>query len=574
MGLFPVVSTAQGRVRGLDLDGVSVFRGLPFAAPPVGNNSFRAPQPPPTWGSKVRDAFLNRPQCPQLELLGNEDCLYLQLAVPKKCTVQSPCPVLVWIYGGAFIVGDDNEYGFYNPVELARRHEVVVVAANYRLGPLGFLALPALQRESGGTVGNWAMLDQRAGLQWVQRNIANFGGDQSAVTLAGESAGAMSVCWHLGAPASRGLFHRAILESGLCSFPGFFQPLKDALAFGEAQAAKAGCDSTKLGNDKAFLKCVRALPPHALGAGLRGHLSATTPSPWGEALRGKMPEVPPLFPVMDWGPAIDGSPFGLSATPLQLLRSGRGNYVPTIVGNNDDEGSLFVATVPLIVSGTSFPPGPSDLRKLLEHVLGDAPWANATRQHAVRIAAAVVASYPSTDFPSEFWRIAAVLRDFLFACPARRLARSMDRHNAPTWRYRFAPDYCRKPDLEDANWIDFQLLHCYHMSELYAVWGHAWPRIPALRTFGPRMRRVSDTVQGYWGRFVHTGDPNLPANVTASSASSSASALPWPRFRAADTFGGKEANVVLAEEPATEAGYLQDKCDFYDKLCDQTDCFA
>jgi len=568
-----VVNTTLGLVRGyVDAHRTRVFRGIPFAAAPTGENRYRPPQPGVPWKG-VRSAELPGFQCPQLGLLGHEDCLFLHVSVPSGCSVLAPCPVMFYVYGGGFILGDDGEYGFYAPAELARSQRAVVIATNYRLNHLGFLALPALMRESG-TAGNWGMLDQRAALVWTQHNIRRFGGDPGAVTLFGESAGGMSVCWHLASAGSRGLFHRAIIESGLCALPAFFQPTYDAFHFASAHAAKVGCDATKLGTDAALLACLRALPAHALhtegpGSNRSAVEALLAAGGVGGGLLSALPpsllSVPPLSPLMDWGPVIDG--VEMVEMPLEALRKGRGNYVPTIVGNNNDEGSLFVLLYPLIVHGTSLPPKPSDLGRAMRHIFGPG-WGNSTASRAEEIAAAVEAEYLAVDYGgSEYWRNAAVLRDFIFACPARRLARALDTHGASVWRYRFAPQFCAEPSLSDAEWVDMQLLHCYHASELYSVWGHAWPDLPLLRQFGPRMRQVSKTVQAYWGSFAREGDPN-----------SAAEALPgWPRFRAATAVaggGGGEETQVLAEHLEIQAGYLADKCDFWDALCGPGDCFG
>ena len=151
----PIVNTTLGPVRGTTgKDGVSVWRGIPFAAPPVGRNRFHAPRPATPW-AEVRPAQRDwGASCPQIGVLGSEDCLYLHVAAPARCTAAAPCAVLFWIFGGAFEVGSADEFGWYDPRELAEREGVVVVAPNYRVGALGFLALGALQRESGGTVGS------------------------------------------------------------------------------------------------------------------------------------------------------------------------------------------------------------------------------------------------------------------------------------------------------------------------------------------------------------------------------------------------------------------------------------
>ena len=577
---FPIVRTTLGDVVGREESGVNVWRGIPFAAPPTGDNRYRAPQPATPWQG-VRPAFLTGAMCKQEVVLGNEDCLFLHVAAPTTCTPASPCPIMFYLFGGGFALGSDEEFGMYEPIELARSQGVVVVASNYRVSALGFLATPELLRESG-TAGNWAMLDQRAALQWTQQNLRAFGGDTGAVTLFGESAGAFSVCWHLAAPASRSLFHRAILQSGLCANPAFFQPLEDALTYGSARAKRAGCDAAKLGSDAAVLRCLRAVPPAALlepehadhaprlaakldelqnaGHATGGHTHSDEPRPArSQSLS------PPFGPLFDWGPVVDGSAVGLPLPPLAMIQSGRGAGVPIMLGNNQDEGSLFVLSFPILVPGTSLPPAAGDLRKVLLKVFGGG-WANSSVAHAETIASAVTAEYPSADYSSEFWRNAAVLRDFIFACPERRLARAVDGHGASVWRYRFAPSYCTHPGLSDASWLDLQLLHCYHGSELYAVWGHAFPALPIVRELTPPMRAVSKQVQDYWGAFARHADPSPGGReITGSPA--------WPRFRSSSG-GAAELTMHISEVSASEPDTLSAKCDFWDKLCGETDCFA
>ena len=155
-----------------------------------------------------------------------EDCLYLDVYAPAGATPASNLPVMFFIYGGGFVFGDSYEFGFYDGKHIAKQHNVILVAANYRLSSFGFMALPQLMTESG-TTGNYGVQDQRFALQWVQQNIRQFGGDPNRVTIFGESAGAMSVCYHVASPASAGLFHAAIVESGTASSPEFFVDYKD-----------------------------------------------------------------------------------------------------------------------------------------------------------------------------------------------------------------------------------------------------------------------------------------------------------------------------------------------------------
>jgi para-nitrobenzyl esterase len=219
-GLDPTVTIASGRLRGADGEVVS-FKGIPYAAAPVGRLRWRAPEAPPFWRDE-RDATQFGPQCPQPQPIGavNEDCLTLNVWTSARSTPER-LPVMVWIHGGGFSRGSGSNSA-YDGEALARRG-VVLVTLNYRLGALGFLAHPALSRESAhGVSGNYGLLDQIAALRWVQKNIAHFGGDPANITVIGESGGAYSICILMVSPLAKGLFHRAILQS----LPLMFQPTR------------------------------------------------------------------------------------------------------------------------------------------------------------------------------------------------------------------------------------------------------------------------------------------------------------------------------------------------------------
>ena len=238
---------ADGKVR--------VYKGIPFAAPPVGKLRWQPPQPAAGWPG-VRDCLEFGNTCPQQPYPAgsvyaqppqpqSEDCLYLNVWTAAD-DAAAKLPVMVWIHGGALTRGSGS-LGIYDGEALARRG-VVLVTINYRLGPFGYLAHPALSRESShGSSGNYGVLDQIAALEWVSRNIAAFGGDPARVTIFGESAGSWSVCALVASPLSKGLFHRAIGESGGCFAP--MQFLKEARnghppaeKSGESLAASLGCD--------------------------------------------------------------------------------------------------------------------------------------------------------------------------------------------------------------------------------------------------------------------------------------------------------------------------------------------
>merc|ERR1719183_1991325 len=257
-----IVETEHGKVMGfhngnlLKKATVEAFQGIPYADPPVGENRFRPPQPfSKHWGNFVRPAQKVGPMCLQLQTtessrhIGDEDCLYLNVHRPAKVQETASCgqlPVIVWIHGGAFIFGDaQNLVGgklkLYDPTNIVERHGHVFVGMNYRMSGLGFLALPELAAEHPqGLVGNYGVLDQRAAMQWVQRNIRNFCGDPSKVTIQGESAGSMSVGFHLVSPASKGLFRGAIEESGSVGRRWFLANKTDAFKFNRQWAAIKG----------------------------------------------------------------------------------------------------------------------------------------------------------------------------------------------------------------------------------------------------------------------------------------------------------------------------------------------
>jgi para-nitrobenzyl esterase len=311
-----VVPTQQGALRGeVTADGRHLFRGIPYAAPPIGPLRWKPPQAVRRW-KNARDATRSAPSCPQVDrgwntqaaTFASEDCLYLEVATPEL-KPSKPMPVMVWIHGGSNYAG-----GGAGTIQSGLvRKGVVLVSLQYRLGALGFLSHPALTREGGGASGNYGLMDQQAALRWVRANIAAFGGDPANVTLFGESAGAMDIGLHLLSPGSRELFAKAIEESGT---PGFGTPprsLAENERLGTLIAAKAGIAQTAA--------ALRALPVADL-------IAAT------EAV-----DVPGLADKsFIWLQAIvDGRV--LTDTPAATLAKG-GNPAALIVGSNARELTL------------------------------------------------------------------------------------------------------------------------------------------------------------------------------------------------------------------------------------------
>ena len=276
-----LVQTASGAVRGALGDDHLLFAGIPYAAPPVGALRWRPPQPVQPWQG-VRDASKYGPRCvqdkahdPDFGRSVSEDCLTLNVWTPKSRAADA-LPVMVWIHGGGFVNGSGD---IYDARWLVARGGIIVVTLNYRLGALGFLAHPALAAD--GDVGNYGLADQQAALRWVHDNIAGFGGDPGKVTIAGESAGAMSVCDHLVAPGSAGLFRAAVIQSGPC------QAQADRTTAERASvdyAASVGCTDVQTA-----AACLRAVPSDKLEAppvyyrlgddGLTGPISGTPSCP-------------------------------------------------------------------------------------------------------------------------------------------------------------------------------------------------------------------------------------------------------------------------------------------------------
>jgi len=308
----PPVKVDEGLLQGTSEDGLTVYRGIPFAAPPVGDLRWRAPRPAAKWeGVRQADRFAPGPIQSWGAASGkSEDCLYLNVWTPAQ-SADDRIPVLVWIYGGGFNGGSTSD-PIYSGEKLAKKG-VVLVSINYRVGHLGFLAHPELTAESPNHVsGNYGLLDMIAGLQWVKKNIAAFGGDPDKVTIFGESAGGIAVSMLCASPLAKGLFGGAVSESGgsfgpprSTTFPGEnMKRLADAERDGQAYAKSAGASSVaelrKIPADK--------LPMGGFGKG------------------------------MAW-PVLDG--WVIPDDQYKLYEAGNFNDTPILVGYNSDEGASF-----------------------------------------------------------------------------------------------------------------------------------------------------------------------------------------------------------------------------------------
>lgn len=485
-----VVQTSYGPVRGAMRDGVRSFLGIPYAAPPVGERRWQPPEPPEPW-DEPREATELGPPCPQKQLLGgnlvegtSEDCLSLNVWSPEDA--DGTLPVMLWIHGGGFVTGSNAE-SLYDGHVLVAGHDVVLVAINYRLGPPGFLSLAGL----GEGQGVYGLLDQQAAMRWVRDNIGAFGGDPDAVTIFGESAGSFSVCLHLVSPSSEGLFRSAIMESGSCSFP--FSDLEEAQATGEALAAAVGCD-----DDEDPVACLRDVEANDLVVALEAEEDAA------------------FTETFIWFPAVDGTL--LPDQPYTLLEEGRFTAVPTLVGTNTNEATIFARF--------GYPN------------LDEAGYEAQVRAQAGDYADEVLAEYPVADFETVEDALAVLITDFFFVCPTRRAARAFEVAGQDVFMYEFAHE------------IDFPFasgLGAFHGAELLFVWGNPYLGYEMTEEELP----LSAEMQARWTRFATTADPNDPA------------ASDWPSWQA-------DARVRAVFEiplPIVAAeGLREEKCDFWDTV--------
>jgi len=402
-----VVETRLGSVEGLENDGVYSYRGIPYAAPPIGALRWKPPGNPAPWTDTL-DATDKPSICPQDAFAGlpvpgftpDEDCLYLNVDTPVR---GSALPVMVWIHGGGFTIGEGLQTdGGTAGDRIARQTGTVVVSMNYRLGQLGFLAHSDLTAESPERAsGNYGLLDQTAALQWVHDNIDRFGGDPNNVTIFGESAGAFSVCSHMASTKSAGLFAKAILQSGSCERP--WPTLAAAEAQGDIFAEALGC-----GPEQDVLECMRAKSAEDVLAAL----------PPGPNFGFNSSEAPSGA----WGPVFDGAFF--TQQPSDAFASGDFNRVPTILGFTGEEARLFVwlgeiAVPPLDVTAGTYE------AQIARLVGGD-----------VELAARAALEYPLEDYSEPAVALAAVATDTVFRCPGKAELAKLAKF-APAYLYQF-----------------------------------------------------------------------------------------------------------------------------------------
>jgi para-nitrobenzyl esterase len=447
------VKIESGTIEGKNYGRVHAFLGIPYAAPPVGDLRWKPPVAVAKW-TGVRKAKDFGAHCMQGNVFGDmtfrdpggsEDCLSLNVWVPAKPS-QPKLPVMVWIYGGGFVAGSTSE-ARQDGTQLAQQG-VVVVSMNYRLGIFGFLVHPELAKESGrDAAGNYGLLDQLAALHWVHDNIAAFGGDPENVTIFGESAGSFSVSAQMASPLAKGLFQKAIGESGGAFFSGglSFEPR----AVREEKDVKAV--TAKLG--VSTLAELRALPAQKM-------LNAFAP---------------PQSQGFDFGPDVDG--YFLPESVPAIFAAGKQNDVPLLAGWNQDEGSFEVA---------SQKPTAESMKATAQKEFGNKAseflrlYPSDTDQQAAR---------SNQDFAGD---------KFIAFSTWEWMEAQSKTGKQPIYRYRF--DFGPPPDPKGPS------LGAYHSAEIEYVFGQLDSKAKVAWT--PEHRQLSATMQKYWANFARTGDPN------------------------------------------------------------------
>eukprot|EP00753_Platysulcus_tardus_P009999 PLAT2467.8.p1 GENE.PLAT2467.8~~PLAT2467.8.p1 ORF type:complete len:553 (-),score=255.23 PLAT2467.8:191-1792(-) len=506
---YKVVETESGPVRGEVFDGFTRFRGIPYAADTGGENRFMPPKPTESWAPAVRDALEYGPGCwqpdhnPDVPKNQSEDCLNLNVWTPD---VSGNYPVMIFIHGGSFKEGSNQgPFDMYKgSVIVNRTRNVVVVNINYRLFVLGFLVTENIP-------GNMGLLDQRAAFRWVRDNIAAFGGDPTNVTIWGESAGAMSVGIHLVSPGSKGLYHRAIMESNPAAW--FYRTPAEMRDYGRSVLKLANCHD---------VDCLRKVDPLTLTR--IADKAAGSPMNFAEA---NIPHV--LDGFLQFIPVVDG--VILPKTPMEAFAAGEFHAVPMLLGSNQDEGQTFV------YSGLKKPIPVSEYAAAVVAIFGyKAP--------------AILQRY-GYNWKDGRMALGTVLTDYLMRCSQEKMLQHIVRAGQPGYAYRFEFIYPQDP--MGAFGLGFCANMTCHASELPMVFGFQ-AIVPKLNfTFTPGEQELSNHFIDYWTSFAVHSNPNHGHTHE-----------PWPVF---DT--NIRRNIVLQKLPLKQESVKYDDdylCSFWDEI--------
>lgn len=521
----PVVETTRGPVAGINKGKVTEYLGIPYAAPPVGELRWQPPTEHAPW-KKPLDATKFGPTCAQITELAlfagpannNEDCLYLNVFRPEEAKGQK-LPVMVWIYGGAFVDGESNDY---DGSKLATMGRLIIVSINYRLNLMGFLAHPALDRE-GHPFGNYALLDQQAALRWVRDNISRFGGDPGNVTIGGQSAGGTSAGLQMISPLAKGLFHRAIIESGASYLA--VTPLKVAEEKGVAFAVAAGCGA---GDDAATAACLRRLPASTIEK-----LSGTTSS---------------FGPYITFG-VVDGQivPSGAASA----FASGEFTHVPVMNGSSQDEGNFFIALQEYFSGPPRTAISDADVTRYVNQVFkGNAGPGGMPPSYPAGTPARILQHYSQDGYASPQLRLDAIETDAM-VCRIQH-ANHLLAGKVPLYAYEFrdrtAPSFM--PEMPGFSPLAY---HTSDIQYLFAGWHGSDKGVR--HVLSSQQRKLSDELIAAWSNFAWTGNPNRQGDD------------PWPSY-GTDARSG----AYLSEDVPSLSTFRDDSftrahsCDFWEDL--------
>ncbi|XP_034019516.1 cAMP-regulated D2 protein [Thalassophryne amazonica] len=517
----PVVFTDDGYVRGITVEKVYIFYGIPYAEPPVGDYRWKPPRPVRSWRG-VYDASFPRAacmqgcsvpaECPQKI---SEDCLYLNIFVPLdvnfSALLRSRIPVLVWIHGGDFIAGSASK-PLYDGRFISNSSHTIVVSMEYRLGAFGFLVADKDPHTSA--VGNYGILDQQAALLWVQKNIAMFGGDPSKVTIFGESAGAQSVGLHLMIQSSKPLFKQAVVQSLPFSIP--LKNRYDARKLGKDFAKQTNCSVSDMA-------CLLSLSPQAvLNAQIKTSSKIVNPFRFLEVFE-------------TWGPHIDGALIK-EQTFTAFLKGHWQKEKPLLMGTTSEEGVIFAYSV--------FRNPVSALESVVFITV-------VFQQHALQILHRYLPLYTNADHRD---MLAQIITDYVFLCPCRRSALASTAAGSDLWLYVF--DHVAS-DHRVWSGVSSCYQHVCHGAELPFLFGSA-----SVANFSMTLpeKLLSSQMLCYWGAFAHAGDPS--SHVQHMTFCQQQPLPVWPRY--SDPNGWLVMNLTVQSH--AQEGTRNHICDFWDQL--------
>lgn len=478
-----IVSTNYGDIAGFydEQTGNRNFLGIPYASPPIGPYRFKPPQPMSRWDHTLKaDKF--GASCNQVKnkyisdsVVANqsENCLFLNVFTPSNTNTTSPLAVMVWIHGGAFKSGSTTEPE-YNANNLSKQTNVIVVSLNYRLGIFGFFASENLTKEDPewNSSGNYGLLDQNMALLWVKENIAFFGGDPENITLFGESAGSFTICFHMLMPKSKGLFKRAILESGSCALP---------IGSQEKSLNRVVFYQDALSTYERFSKIPEGVGCHDKNMTCMRNISQE------EIVNYQNSNTLDFLPYVD-GVIVPGDPY-------QMFKNGLYHKVEVIIGTTLNEGTYFSENITYdeFVNRVKFF-FPVHYSKILEF-------------------------YPLSIYKSSYYALSQLLTDNIFLCPTRNFLKSLSANNSTAYQYLFVAVPSFLTDEDKLSWGSF------HSSELQYVFNQ-----PLNNWFNKNNSDftkddlvLSDQIMDFWSSFAKTGTP-----------SSSRSLVEWDKFTISD----------------------------------------